>query len=58
MANRRFDIPGGKFKTYEEAAKFKEDQLIIQEALDVNSESQIQIRRRENGYAVVLRKEV
>lgn len=58
MTKRRHKIPGGKFKTYQEARKFRDDQLMIMEAFDPNDESRVQIRHLADGYQVVMRKEV
>jgi hypothetical protein len=56
MAKRRYAI--GRFSTYEEAARFKDNELSMRHAFDPNDETEIQIRKMANGFNVVRRVEV
>jgi hypothetical protein len=55
MGKKRVEIVGGRFNNYGEAKRFKEQQLIIDEAFNPNDDRQIQIRRIEGGFKVVRR---
>lgn len=55
MTKRRYLIPGGKFKTHQEALYFRRNSGTVHNVEKMGG--QIQIRRKADGFHVVVRRE-